>query len=94
MPSSNPKLTIAQEKRYIGIIFFLFAFEIMSWVPRFPEVKANLGLSNGEFGTCISLGSIFLRVLRDNKAILFLVSLRLVLAFITPRFIELLASIN
>ena len=58
MPSSNPKLTIAQEKRYIGIIFFLFAFEIMSWVPRFPEVKANLGLSNGEFGTCISLGSI------------------------------------
>ena len=30
----------------------------MSWVPRFPEVKANLGLSNGEFGTYLSLGSV------------------------------------
>jgi MFS family permease len=30
----------------------------MSWVPRFPEVKANLGMSNGEFGTLVSLGSI------------------------------------
>lgn len=26
----------------------------MSWLPRFPEVKANLGLSNGEFGSLIS----------------------------------------
>jgi MFS family permease len=30
----------------------------MSWVPRFPEVKANLALSNGEFGTYLSLGSV------------------------------------
>jgi MFS family permease len=30
---------------------------IMSWIPRFPEVKANLGLSNGEFGTLISTGA-------------------------------------
>ncbi len=29
----------------------------MSWVPRFSEVKANLGLSNGEFGTIISTGA-------------------------------------
>jgi MFS family permease len=29
----------------------------MSWKPRFPEVKANLGLSNGQFGTLISTGS-------------------------------------
>ena len=30
----------------------------MSWVPRFPEIKANLALSNGEFGTFLSLGSL------------------------------------
>jgi len=30
----------------------------MSWVPRFPEVKANLKLTNGEFGSIISLGAI------------------------------------
>lgn len=30
----------------------------MAWIPRFPEVKANLGLSNGQFGTLISTGSL------------------------------------
>ncbi len=58
MPSSSSGLSVADEKRYIGIIFFLFAAQIMSWVPRFPEIKANLSLSNGEFGTYLSLGSI------------------------------------
>lgn len=58
MPSSSAGLSVAEEKRYIGIIFFLFAAQIMSWVPRFPEIKANLSLSNGEFGTYLSLGSI------------------------------------
>lgn len=30
----------------------------MSWVPRFPEVKAHLKLSNGDFGIILSTGSI------------------------------------
>ncbi len=30
----------------------------MSWVPRFPEVKANLRLTNGEFGSIISMGAV------------------------------------
>jgi hypothetical protein len=30
----------------------------MAWVPRFPEVKANLGLQNGAFGSLMSTGSI------------------------------------
>ena len=58
MPSSSAGLSVNDEKKYIGILFFLFAVQIMSWVPRFPEVKANLGLSNGEFGTYLSLGSV------------------------------------
>ena len=51
-------MSIADEKKYVGLLFFFFAVEIMSWVPRFPEVKANLGLSNGEFGTYLSFGSV------------------------------------
>jgi MFS family permease len=58
MPSSKTGLTVSDEKKYVGILFFLFAFQIMSWVPRFPEIKANLALSNGEFGTYLSLGSV------------------------------------
>jgi len=41
------------ELTYLKLLFFLFGFLIMSWVPRLPEVKANLGLSNGEFGSVI-----------------------------------------
>jgi MFS family permease len=58
MLSSKIGLSIADEKKYVAVLFFLFAAQIMSWVPRFPEVKANLGISNGEFGTYVSFGSI------------------------------------
>jgi MFS family permease len=49
---------LSQEKELtsLKVIFFMFGLSIMSWVPRFPDVKANLGLSNGEFGSLISLG--------------------------------------
>ena len=49
---------LSQERELTGlkVIFFMFGLSIMSWVPRFPDVKANLGLSNGEFGSLISLG--------------------------------------
>lgn len=43
-------------ERPLLIIFFLFGFSLMSWVPRFPEVKANLGLDNGTFGILLSMG--------------------------------------
>ncbi len=39
-------------------IFFLFGFGIMAWIPRFPEIKENLQLSNGEFGSLISTGAL------------------------------------
>jgi MFS family permease len=58
MPSSKLGLSVSDEKKYVGTLFFLFAVLIMSWVPRFPEVKANLGISNGEFGTYLSLGAV------------------------------------
>ena len=46
------------EQRLLHSVFFLFGFGIMAWVPRFPEVKANLGLQNGAFGSLMSTGSI------------------------------------
>jgi MFS family permease len=46
------------EQRLLHTVFFLFGFGIMAWVPRFPEVKAHLGLNNGAFGSLMSTGSI------------------------------------
>jgi len=46
------------ELSLIKALFFLFGVLIMSWVPRFPEVKANLQLTNGEFGSILSMGAI------------------------------------
>jgi len=51
-------LTAKKELNYLKSLFFLFGFLIMSWLPRFPEVKTNLSLSNGEFGTLISISAI------------------------------------
>lgn len=47
-----------EEKRLLHILFFLFGFGIMAWVPRFPDLKENLGLSNGPFGSILTTGSI------------------------------------
>lgn len=48
-------LPIAKERRLTSIFFFFYGFGGMSWLPRFPDIKANLGISNGQFGTLISL---------------------------------------
>ncbi|CAB4706653.1 unannotated protein [freshwater metagenome] len=50
--------TTDRELNYLKLLFFLFGFLIMSWLPRFPEVKANLGLTNGEFGSLVSTSGI------------------------------------
>lgn len=49
---------VEQELNLLKALFFLFGLLIMSWVPRFPEVKANLRLTNGEFGSLVSMGAI------------------------------------
>jgi MFS family permease len=51
-------LAVEQELNLIKALFFLFGLLIMSWVPRFPEVKANLKLTNGEFGSLVSMGAL------------------------------------
>ena len=54
----SKNLSVERELRLIKALFFLFGLLIMSWVPRFPEVKANLQLTNGEFGSIVSMGAI------------------------------------
>ncbi len=45
-------------RKALGAIFFFYAVGLISWIPRYPEVKHNLAVSNGEFGTLLSLGAI------------------------------------
>jgi MFS family permease len=51
-------INVKHELNLIKALFFIFGLLIMSWVPRFPEVKANLKLTNGEFGSIVSMGAI------------------------------------
>ena len=52
------EITPEYEFKKLTILFFLFGFGIMSWVPRFPDFKDRLGLTNGQFGSIISLGNL------------------------------------
>ncbi|MFM7499758.1 MAG: MFS transporter [Actinomycetota bacterium] len=44
--------------RLFATLHFLFGLGIMSWVTRFVDVKRNLGLSNAEFGSLLTIGTI------------------------------------
>lgn len=46
------------DERILEVIFFLFGFTVMSWVPRLPEIKDHLGVNDGQFGTLLSTGAI------------------------------------
>ena len=46
------------QRKALAALFFIFGFGLIAWIPRLPEIKANLQLSNGEFGTILSLGAV------------------------------------
>jgi MFS family permease len=51
------------ERNYLSLIFFLFGISIMSLAPRTPDLKSNLAVNNGTFGTLlgsVSIGSIIM----------------------------------
>jgi MFS family permease len=48
----------SKEKKLLHTLFLCFGVGIMAWLPRFPEVKANLQLENGAFGSLVSTGGI------------------------------------
>lgn len=46
------------EKQALAAMFGLFGFGVMTLGPRMPDIKYNLGVSNGIFGMLLSSGSI------------------------------------
>jgi MFS family permease len=51
------------ERNDLSLIFFLFGISIMSLAPRTPDLKSNLAVNNGTFGTLLgsaSIGSIIM----------------------------------
>ena len=54
----NKEVTPDVEFKTMIKLFFLFGFGIMSWAPRFPDIKAQLGITNGQFGSILSIGNI------------------------------------
>lgn len=46
------------EKQALAAMFGLFGFGVMTLGPRMPDIKYNLGVSNGTFGVLLSSGSI------------------------------------
>jgi MFS family permease len=48
----------SNERLFLSAIFFLFGLSIMSLAPRTPDLKANLGVNNGTFGTLLSTASL------------------------------------
>jgi len=55
--SENVEISRGQQ-RLFSSLHFLFGLGIMSWVTRFVDIKRNLGLSNAEFGSLLTLGTI------------------------------------
>lgn len=55
---TTKEITPEFEFKSLTKLFFLFGFGIMSWVPRFPDFKDRLALSNGQFGSILSLGNL------------------------------------
>jgi MFS family permease len=47
-----------KENKYLSLIFFLFGISMMSLAPRTPDLKANLAVNNGTFGTLLSAASL------------------------------------
>jgi MFS family permease len=55
---NNKVITPEVEYKTLTKLFFLYGFGVMSWIPRFPDFKEKLALTNGQFGSIISLGNL------------------------------------
>lgn len=46
------------ERFALTTLFFSFGFFVMALAPRFPDLKANLGVTYGTFGTLVGVGTL------------------------------------
>ena len=58
MKNFDKSVFTKKENKYLGLIFFLFGFSIMCLAPRTPDIKSNLAINNGTFGTLLSTASL------------------------------------
>lgn len=56
--TTEKKPVSRSERIRLQLLFALFGLEIMSLAPRSPDLKHNLGVSNGLYGVLLSLGAI------------------------------------
>jgi MFS family permease len=65
------EITPEVEYKTLVKLFYLFGFGVMSWIPRFPDIKAQLSITNGQFGSILSIGNIggFLSLLLVGHAV-------------------------
>ena len=84
------------EYRTLVKLFFLFGFGVMSWIPRFPDIKAQLGLTNGQFGSVISLGNLggFISLLTIGHVVHKLGSYKVLVASTTALYICAIAAVQ
>jgi len=47
-----------KERFALTTLFFTFGFFVMALAPRFPDLKANLGVTYGTFGTLVGVGTL------------------------------------
>ena len=68
---NKEQITPEVEYKTLIKLFYLFGFGVMSWIPRFPDIKAQLGVTNGQFGSILSIGNIggFLSLLLVGHAV-------------------------
>ena len=45
-------------RRSLLAVYFVFGLAIMSWIPRFPQIKQGLDLDAARFGFLVSLGAV------------------------------------
>ena len=58
MKNFDTKVFSKRENLYLSSIFFLYGLSILSLAPRTPDIKANLSVNNGTFGTLLSAASV------------------------------------
>lgn len=53
------EVALGQRARWsLLAMFFVMGISSMSWVPRIPEIKSDLGLSDGQFGLLLAASSV------------------------------------
>ena len=52
--AGHPPLPVRRARGAVGVLFFVNGALFASLVPRYPDLKAGLGLSNAAFGTAIA----------------------------------------